>query len=157
MEKTRFLIDIVYVVALSNCPDTNIQGCHTCGQKGHFAAECTGKAKEPETEFDETEASKDTPFQFLSISILREYLAHVCNPFFYFFELNHSCLFRNFLLKTFRLFGILNVSLMILFFSVSLLATIFSLICPRLRSVKVLLVCLLYASVSSAFFLIRDR
>lgn len=53
------------------------QGCHTCGQQGHFAADCQGKAKTKETEFDETTAVKDSPFQFLSISVLREYLASV--------------------------------------------------------------------------------
>ncbi|XXQ31951.1 5'-3' exoribonuclease [Plasmodiophora brassicae] len=51
------------------------KGCHTCGQQGHFAADCQGKAKTKETEFDETTAVKDSPFQFLSISVLREYLA----------------------------------------------------------------------------------
>ena len=50
--------------------------CVICGQLGHVAADCKGKAKVKEGEFDEKSAPQDPrkPFQFLHISILREYL-----------------------------------------------------------------------------------
>jgi len=49
--------------------------CKICGQKGHRAEECTGKAKEKQGEFDEKDnALPLKPFVWLHVSILREYL-----------------------------------------------------------------------------------
>lgn len=50
--------------------------CHTCGQTGHIAEACTGKAKEKKGEFDEKgEGTPLKPFIWLHVSVLREYLA----------------------------------------------------------------------------------
>lgn len=50
--------------------------CKVCGQAGHQAEECTGKAKEKTGEFDEKEKGTDLkPFIWLHVEILREYLA----------------------------------------------------------------------------------
>lgn len=50
--------------------------CHLCGQKGHIAEACTGKAKEKNGEFDEKDhATPLKPFIWLHVSVLREYLA----------------------------------------------------------------------------------
>jgi 5'-3' exoribonuclease 2 len=48
--------------------------CAICDQKGHLASECKGEAKVMEGEHDELKKSKDRPFQFLHINVLREYL-----------------------------------------------------------------------------------
>ncbi|KAH8148771.1 uncharacterized protein LAJ45_07114 [Morchella importuna] len=49
--------------------------CKICGQKGHRAEECTGKAKEKQGEFDEkSHAPSVKPFVWLHVGILREYL-----------------------------------------------------------------------------------
>ncbi|KAI3797349.1 hypothetical protein L1987_32605 [Smallanthus sonchifolius] len=53
--------------------------CFRCGQMGHKAANCEGKAKRKAGEFDEVSgdaAPKKPPYQFLNIWILREYLEH---------------------------------------------------------------------------------
>ena len=50
----------------------NNNGCHTCGQPGHMAWECKGKQKAPAGEHD-AEPPKKKPYQFLYISVLREY------------------------------------------------------------------------------------
>jgi 5'-3' exoribonuclease 2 len=51
------------------------KGCFICGQVGHYAVNCTGKAKEKVGEFDEkTKAVAQKPFVFLHVPILREYL-----------------------------------------------------------------------------------
>lgn len=50
--------------------------CRLCGQPGHKAEECTGKAKEKNGEFDEKQnAAPLKPFIWLHVSVLREYLA----------------------------------------------------------------------------------
>ncbi|KAJ3120209.1 5'-3' exoribonuclease 2 [Nowakowskiella sp. JEL0407] len=49
--------------------------CFICGQTGHIAAECTGKAKEKQGEFDEKGVAVTKPYIFLHIDILREYLS----------------------------------------------------------------------------------
>ncbi|KAJ5682559.1 5'-3' exoribonuclease 2 [Penicillium macrosclerotiorum] len=50
--------------------------CKLCGQPGHKAEECTGRAKEKSGEFDEKQhASPLKPFIWLHVSVLREYLA----------------------------------------------------------------------------------
>eukprot|EP00053_Salpingoeca_punica_P011898 m.106094 g.106094 ORF g.106094 m.106094 type:complete len:1271 (-) comp15807_c0_seq2:863-4675(-) len=49
--------------------------CSMCGQMGHASDDCKGEAKEKSGEFDEQAAAvKRKPFQFLRISVLREYL-----------------------------------------------------------------------------------
>lgn len=49
--------------------------CRICGQKGHEARECQGKAKEKDGHFDEKDkAPALKPFIWLHVSILREYL-----------------------------------------------------------------------------------
>ncbi|XP_009627640.1 5'-3' exoribonuclease 3 isoform X1 [Nicotiana tomentosiformis] len=53
--------------------------CFLCGQMGHLAADCEGKAKRKAGEFDEkgdAEVVAKKPFQFLNIWTLREYLEY---------------------------------------------------------------------------------
>ncbi|XP_019436847.1 PREDICTED: 5'-3' exoribonuclease 3-like isoform X2 [Lupinus angustifolius] len=52
--------------------------CFLCGQMGHMAANCEGKAKRKAGEFDEKGDAivAKKPFQFLNIWTLREYLEH---------------------------------------------------------------------------------
>lgn len=60
--------------------------CFLCGQVGHLAADCEGKAKRKSGEFDEKgeeDAALKKPFQFLQIWTLREYLEYdmrILNP-----------------------------------------------------------------------------
>ncbi|KAJ5658725.1 5'-3' exoribonuclease 2 [Penicillium longicatenatum] len=52
------------------------RACKLCGQAGHKAEECTGRAKEKSGEFDEKQnAVPLKPFIWLHVSVLREYLA----------------------------------------------------------------------------------
>lgn len=48
--------------------DTSSTACRTCGQEGHYAANCTG------TKEIQKPPSDKKPFIFLDVSILREYL-----------------------------------------------------------------------------------
>ncbi|KAI9109281.1 hypothetical protein K1719_019904 [Acacia pycnantha] len=52
--------------------------CFLCGQMGHVAADCEGKAKRKSGEFDEkgSPVVAKKPFQFLNIWTLREYLEY---------------------------------------------------------------------------------
>ncbi|KAK4390774.1 5'-3' exoribonuclease 3 [Sesamum angolense] len=53
--------------------------CFLCGQMGHLAADCEGKAKRKAGEFDEkgdAEIVPKKPYQFLNIWTLREYLEY---------------------------------------------------------------------------------
>ncbi|GES59288.1 3' exoribonculease Dhp1 [Aspergillus terreus] len=66
--------------------ESKARTCHLCGQVGHKAEECRGRAKEKSGEFDEKQNGTSLkPFIWLNVSILREYLAvelHVPNqPF----------------------------------------------------------------------------
>lgn len=60
--------------------------CFLCGQMGHLAADCEGKAKRKAGEFDEkgqAEVVPKKPYQFLNVWTLREYLEYemrVPNP-----------------------------------------------------------------------------
>lgn len=49
--------------------DTSPNACRTCGQEGHYAAQCTGTKAEIQKP-----PSDQKPFIFLDVSILREYL-----------------------------------------------------------------------------------
>ena len=51
--------------------DAKNRGCHRCGQEGHIAAHCTGKAR-PKDEAPKKPEKK--PFIFLDVPTLREYL-----------------------------------------------------------------------------------
>lgn len=51
----------------------NNSNCFICGQPGHLASQCTGKAKQQTGEFDEKTVKKK-PYQFLHLHVLREYL-----------------------------------------------------------------------------------
>lgn len=49
--------------------------CYICGQGGHLAANCTGKAKEKSGAFDEIGQNLAAkPYVYLHINLLREYL-----------------------------------------------------------------------------------
>ncbi len=58
----------------------NVNNCYTCGQPGHMAINCQGKAKQKQGEHDQLSAVKK-PFQFLHIFVLREVLAHINTHF----------------------------------------------------------------------------
>ncbi|SNX87928.1 probable 5'-3' exoribonuclease 2 [Melanopsichium pennsylvanicum] len=60
------------VFASDNKPKT----CNLCGQPGHFAASCTGKAKAKSGQHDEIASTppEKKPFIFLDVATLREYL-----------------------------------------------------------------------------------
>lgn len=50
--------------------------CRICGQQGHMAAACTGKAKKKHGEYDEKSGPPPLkPFIWLKVNVLREYLA----------------------------------------------------------------------------------
>ena len=50
--------------------------CRICGQKGHFADQCRGEAKQPEGQHDEKDNGVGLkPFIWLHVNVLREYLA----------------------------------------------------------------------------------
>lgn len=65
--------------------DSKPRTCRMCGQAGHEARECTGKAKVKDGEFDEKDSAPALkPFIWLHVSTLREYLAaemNVPSPF----------------------------------------------------------------------------
>lgn len=62
-----------YFSILREVVTNNSSNCYICGQSGHLASTCTGKAKQQSGEFDEKTVKKK-PFQFLHIHLLREYL-----------------------------------------------------------------------------------
>ena len=56
--------------------DAKAKSCKRCGQPGHYADQCRGNAKEKSGDFDEKAAKNDSkPYIWLSVSVLREYLA----------------------------------------------------------------------------------
>ncbi|ELR13826.1 exoribonuclease, putative [Acanthamoeba castellanii str. Neff] len=57
----------------------NENNCFICGQPGHLASDCQGKAKEKGNDTD-TKAAIRKPFQFLYVSVLREYLTRDLKP-----------------------------------------------------------------------------
>ncbi|XP_043713419.1 5'-3' exoribonuclease 3-like isoform X2 [Telopea speciosissima] len=74
--------------------------CFLCGQVGHLAAACEGKAKRKSGEFDEKgegAAVAKKPYQFLNIWTLREYLEYemqIPNPPF---EIDFECIVDDFI------------------------------------------------------------
>jgi 5'-3' exoribonuclease 2 len=56
--------------------DAKAKTCKLCGQPGHYADQCRGNAKQMSGQFDEKASKPDQkPFIWLSVSVLREYLA----------------------------------------------------------------------------------
>lgn len=56
--------------------DAKAKTCKLCGQPGHYADQCRGTPKQKSGEFDEKASKPDSkPFIWLSVSVLREYLA----------------------------------------------------------------------------------
>ncbi|KAK9165213.1 hypothetical protein Scep_000404 [Stephania cephalantha] len=78
--------------------------CFLCGQMGHLAADCEGKAKRKSGEFDEKgegNAVAKKPYQFLNIWTLREYLEYemrIPNPPF---EIDLECIVDDFIFMCF--------------------------------------------------------
>ncbi|KAK2971467.1 hypothetical protein RJ640_020873 [Escallonia rubra] len=78
--------------------------CFLCGQIGHLAANCEGKAKRKAGEFDEKgdgDIVAKKPYQFLNIWILREYLEYemrIPNPLF---EIDFECIVDDFIFMCF--------------------------------------------------------
>ncbi|KAJ4963157.1 hypothetical protein NE237_023096 [Protea cynaroides] len=78
--------------------------CFLCGQMGHFAANCEGKAKRKSGEFDEKGAGATVAkksYQFLNIWTLREYLEYemrIPNPPF---EIDFECIVDDFIFLCF--------------------------------------------------------
>ncbi|XP_004499239.1 5'-3' exoribonuclease 3 isoform X2 [Cicer arietinum] len=73
--------------------------CFVCGQMGHMAADCQGKARKKAGEFDEkgNAVVPKKPFQFLNIWTLREYLEYemrIPNPPF---EIDFECILDDFI------------------------------------------------------------
>ena len=67
--------------------DVSPTACRTCGQEGHYAAQCTGAPKEKADEHDTKKLTPvKKPFIFLDVTILREHLEIALNvpnvPFF---------------------------------------------------------------------------
>ncbi|OAY50600.1 5'-3' exoribonuclease 3 isoform X2 [Manihot esculenta] len=78
--------------------------CFLCGQMGHLAADCEGKAKRKAGEFDEKGDENvvvKKPYQFLNIWTLREYLEYemrIPNPPF---EIDFECIVDDFIFMCF--------------------------------------------------------
>ncbi|GMH13667.1 hypothetical protein Nepgr_015508 [Nepenthes gracilis] len=74
--------------------------CFLCGQVGHLAANCEGKAKRKAGEFDEKvddDVVPKKPYQFLNVWTLREYLQYemrIPNPPF---EIDFECIIDDFI------------------------------------------------------------
>ncbi|KAK9740349.1 hypothetical protein RND81_03G028400 [Saponaria officinalis] len=74
--------------------------CFICGQVGHLAANCEGKAKRKAGEFDEKDDDGGVPkkpFQFVNVWTLREYLEQefrIPNPPF---KINFECIVDDFI------------------------------------------------------------
>jgi 5'-3' exonuclease len=63
--------------------DFESKKCHLCGQEGHFAWECRGDARnenEAKPENQGIKKKKAQEYQFVSISVIREYLEHDLVP-----------------------------------------------------------------------------
>ncbi|RHN46312.1 putative transcription factor interactor and regulator CCHC(Zn) family [Medicago truncatula] len=73
--------------------------CFLCGQMGHMAAECEGKAKRKMGKFDEKGDAivAKLPFQFLNIWTLREYLEYEMRIPNSPFEIDFECILDDFI------------------------------------------------------------
>ncbi|CAI9786553.1 unnamed protein product [Fraxinus pennsylvanica] len=78
--------------------------CFLCGQMGHFAADCEGKAKRKAGEFDEkgdNDVVPKKPYQFLNIWTLREYIEYeMRNPNLP-FQIDLECIIDDFIFMCF--------------------------------------------------------
>ncbi|KAI3464857.1 hypothetical protein Pfo_021520 [Paulownia fortunei] len=78
--------------------------CFLCGQVGHLAAGCEGKAKRKAGEFDEkgdAEIVPKKPYQFLNIWTLREYLEYEMRIPNLPFEIDLECIIDDFIFMCF--------------------------------------------------------
>lgn len=76
--------------------------CFLCGQMGHRAAECEGKAKRKAGEFDEKgDIVPKKPYQFLHIWTLREYLEYEMRIPNIPFEIDFECIVDDFIFMCF--------------------------------------------------------
>ncbi|XP_042033954.1 5'-3' exoribonuclease 3-like isoform X1 [Salvia splendens] len=78
--------------------------CFLCGQVGHLAANCEGKAKRKAGEFDEkgdAEIVPKKPYQFLNIWTLREYLEFEMRLPNLPFEIDFECIIDDFIFMCF--------------------------------------------------------
>lgn len=77
--------------------------CFICGQVGHLAANCEGKAKRKAGEFDEKGDSivPKKPYQFLNIWTLREYLEYEMRIPNLPFEFDFECIVDDFIFMCF--------------------------------------------------------
>ncbi|GMY28285.1 5'-3' exoribonuclease 3 isoform X2 [Fagus crenata] len=78
--------------------------CFICGQMGHLAANCEGKAKRKAGEFDEKGDGGDVakkPYQFLNIWTLREYLEHEMTIPNCPFKIDFECIVDDFIFMCF--------------------------------------------------------
>ncbi|XP_057794803.1 5'-3' exoribonuclease 3 isoform X2 [Salvia miltiorrhiza] len=78
--------------------------CFLCGQVGHLAANCEGKAKRKAGEFDEkgdADIVPKKPYQFLNIWTLREYLEYEMRLPNLPFEIDFECIIDDFIFMCF--------------------------------------------------------
>ncbi|KAM7517253.1 hypothetical protein LguiA_006836 [Lonicera macranthoides] len=78
--------------------------CFLCGQMGHRAADCEGKAKRKAGEFDEkgdSDIVPKKPYQFLHIWTLREYLEYEMRIPNLPFEIDFECIVDDFIFMCF--------------------------------------------------------
>ncbi|XP_027331100.1 5'-3' exoribonuclease 3 isoform X2 [Abrus precatorius] len=77
--------------------------CFLCGQMGHVAADCEGKAKRKAGEFDEKGGANvaKKPYQFLNIWTLREYLEYEMRIPNSAFDIDFECILDDFIFMCF--------------------------------------------------------
>ncbi|GMP81576.1 hypothetical protein CsSME_00036238 [Camellia sinensis var. sinensis] len=78
--------------------------CFLCGQAGHLAADCEGKAKRKAGDFDEkgdADVVPKKPYQFLNIWTLREYLEYEMRIPNLPFEFDFECIVDDFIFMCF--------------------------------------------------------
>ncbi|CAA3012669.1 5 -3 exoribonuclease 3 [Olea europaea subsp. europaea] len=78
--------------------------CFLCGQMGHFASDCEGKAKRKAGEFDEKgddDVVPKKPYQFLNIWTLREYIEYEMRIPNLPFQIDLECIIDDFIFMCF--------------------------------------------------------